>query len=368
MFGKHQVFNSCGFAAAAAAIAVGAVVSLSTPAIAMASYLGFKDIPSSHWAVESKVIDYAVGRGIFLGYGSDAWGPDDPVARGQVATVIYRICAPEDEVFLPTVIYDPYRPFYTTTPTDGKVEGKYYEKAMVWAYHYGIVTGSGTYVYGEILPDHTTIRHDFVVDEPWEVAKKRWPHFSEPNVRPDDPISREELAVMLQRMAEHRGTYDSASADYSELDSRPDGNAVSKWARDAVAWAIGEGIMEGDGTGRLNPQGTTTRAEASKMFEIAIEGKGFAIEGRERVEVKSSLYSKESFWECMNCGEQSYEGENSIVHLPYCPENNGGHAWVVSTSDELHWIHLSELDGARADRLRSELESYGLLVSWYEWR
>ena len=66
MFGKHHVFKSCGFAAAAA-IAVGTAVSLSTPAVAMASYLGFTDIPSSHWAVESKVIDYAVGRGIFLG-------------------------------------------------------------------------------------------------------------------------------------------------------------------------------------------------------------------------------------------------------------------------------------------------------------
>ena len=68
---------------------------------------------------------------------------------------------------------------------------------------------------------------------------------------------------MLYRYAGTRGTV-SPSGNLSRF---TDGNAVSSWAREGAAWAVGEGILSGKGGGRLDPQGKATRAEVAAMLE-----------------------------------------------------------------------------------------------------
>lgn len=342
-------------------IAIGAAIALTAaaPASAFAEYLGYSDIPADHWAAESRVIDYAVGRGIFTGYDNRAFGPDDPVTRGQAATVMYRVCAPEDYVPISEALGGSNKPF---SNGNGKVVGNYYADAMNWAYTSGLIKGSGVYVHSD-KPSKGFVAGTYL-DIEWQ-PEGNISVLTEPNVRPDDSVTREELAVMLQRMAEHRGTYVAGHADYVALDAFPDAASVSDWARDAVAWAVGEGIMGGGGT--INPQGTATRAEASKMFEVAIEGEGFTIEGKDKVWVDGTLYTYLPYWTCTSCGATSTYGKNEMTHKASCPIHTGGTVWIAESNTDYQMFDLGELSGGQKESLTGRLEHYGLLTGWYEW-
>ena len=75
---------------------------------------------------------------------------------------------------------------------------------------------------------------------------------------PGAVVTREQIAAMLYR-------YAGSPAAEETLDFA-DRGAVSAWAADAMAWAVEEGILTGTPDGRLNPQGTATRAEAAVML------------------------------------------------------------------------------------------------------
>ena len=49
-----------------------------------------------------------------------------------------------------------------------------------------------------------------------------------------------------------------------------DAGEVSTWARDAMAWANHIKLMKGNGDGKLNPKGNTTRAEVAAMLRSFI--------------------------------------------------------------------------------------------------
>ena len=176
------------------------------------------------------MLPHAVGRGVFKGYDDTHFGLYDPATRGQVVTVIYRICVPEECV----PISDSTGSNRVFSNLNGKVEGRYYSRPMNWAYHYGLITGNGSYVFPKQNMYEEVIGGDYVDPEPWETFRNKDSR-SEPNVRPDDPATREELAVMLQRMAKHRGAYDESQTDYAAIESYPDAGSVSSWAREAVA-------------------------------------------------------------------------------------------------------------------------------------
>lgn len=358
---KTSKHHGSAFARAACALGLGLALTAAAPVAAHAEYLGYTDVPADHWAAESQVIDYATGRGIFKGYDDTHFGPDDPVTRGQVVTVMYRVCAPEDYVPLDEALGGTNKPFSNIY---GKVIGKYYANAMNWAYTGDLIKGNGTYVFPKQNMYGDIPGTDYVDPEPWETFKRKNSR-SEPNVRPDDSVTREELAVMLQRMAEHRGTYDASQADYAALDAFPDAGSVSDWARDAVAWAVGEGIMGGGGA--INPQGTATRAEASKMFEIAIEGEGFTIEGRDKVWVPGRLYSSLPYWTCTSCGATSTYGKNEITHKANCPIHTGGTVWIAESRTDFQMCDLGKLSGGQKERFEASLKACGLLTGWYEW-
>ena len=76
-----------------------------------------------------------------------------------------------------------------------------------------------------------------------------------------DTITREQFATVLYRAL-------GAGASVGLADGFPDAGNVSSWARDAMAWAVDEGIITGSG-GRLLPQGSATRAEIAAMVARA---------------------------------------------------------------------------------------------------
>ena len=60
----------------------------------------------------------------------------------------------------------------------------------------------------------------------------------------------------------------AAPADMSAFS---DGEKVSSWAQEAMAWAVEVGLFKGDDTGSLNPQGNATRAEVATLLERLIK-------------------------------------------------------------------------------------------------
>ena len=79
----------------------------------------------------------------------------------------------------------------------------------------------------------------------------------------DAPVSREQLATMLYRYAVASGLNTAASGS---LNGFADAGSVSDYAADAMAWAVGAGLIGGTDKGELNPGGSATRAEVATIL------------------------------------------------------------------------------------------------------
>ena len=77
---------------------------------------------------------------------------------------------------------------------------------------------------------------------------------------PEASITREQLAAMLYRYA---GSPDAKG----NLSGYRDASMVNDWAKDAMIWAVDEGIVAGMTDDTLVPQGTATRAQTAAMLE-----------------------------------------------------------------------------------------------------
>lgn len=75
-------------------------------------------------------------------------------------------------------------------------------------------------------------------------------------------VSRQQLAVMLWRCAKLKGALGGSTGNLAPF---PDRGGVAGWAQEAMAWAVGQGIINGQ-DGRLNPAGPVTRAQAAQML------------------------------------------------------------------------------------------------------
>ena len=110
-------------------------------------------------------------------------------------------------------------------------QGQWCSEAIRWATSEGVVTGYGNGLFGT-----------------------------------NDPITREQLAVMLHRYAQHEG-YDVSIGENTNILSYADAFDVSEYAVSALQWACGAGIIHGTGDGStLTPQGETTRAQVATVL------------------------------------------------------------------------------------------------------
>ena len=183
----------------------------------------FKDIVPGAWYLNS--IKYVVSNGLMNGYtgetDSGKFGPEDQITRGQIVTILYRRENSPDASEI-DMKFDDVGPYY------------YYD-AIKWASQNGIVTG------------HTA----------GENAGK---------FMPDDPITREQLAVILQRYAKYKNI---SVEDAGDLTGFKDYEQVSPWALEGLKWVVSKGIITGDLSTTppsINPQGNATRAQAATMI------------------------------------------------------------------------------------------------------
>lgn len=161
-----------------------------------------------HWA-ENDVMK-AVEKGLFQGTSETTFSPNRTLTRGMLVTVLYRMDG-SDAVNSPSGFPD-------------VASDAYYADAVAWAAQKGIVLG-----------------------------------MEDGAFRPNNPITRQQLAAVLYR-------YAGSPAGTGDLTSFPDGGSVAGYAADAVRWAVGSGIIQGSDTGLLNPSGSATRAQSAVML------------------------------------------------------------------------------------------------------
>ena len=177
--------------------------------------LPFEDVPTDHWAYDA--ILYAYDNGLMAGTSGTTFAPENVTTRGQIVTILWRMAgSPQVNYLMDYSDMDP---------------AAYYAEAIRWATSEGIAGGYGGGVFG-----------------------------------PDDPITREQLAVMLHRYAQHEG-YDVSIGEDTNILSYTDAFEVSEYAVAALQWACGAGIISGTGDGStLTPQGEATRAQAATVL------------------------------------------------------------------------------------------------------
>lgn len=74
---------------------------------------------------------------------------------------------------------------------------------------------------------------------------------------PGNAMSRQQMVTMLYRYAQMKGYATNGS---TELSTYPDAAGVASYAQDALSWAVANGVVTGTTDGRLNPEGTASRA------------------------------------------------------------------------------------------------------------
>lgn len=176
--------------------------------------LPFSDTDTSAWFYNS--VKYVFDKNIMTGLTSVNFGPSENLARSQFAVILYRL---NDE---PNVTYSPKFP---DVPN-----GQWYTNAVLWANSIGVVSGyESTGLFGT-----------------------------------GDNINREQMAVMMYRYAQHQNYDTSQKADFSKFQ---DAAKVNEFAKEAMQWAVGSGIITGKDNGtRIDPQGNANRAECATII------------------------------------------------------------------------------------------------------
>ena len=79
----------------------------------------------------------------------------------------------------------------------------------------------------------------------------------------NDPVTREQMVVMIRSFAEMTGTYDGNSSDLRYF---KDYMKIDDWAKEALGWAVCHSLISGTSPGILSPQGISTRAQAAVVL------------------------------------------------------------------------------------------------------
>ena len=178
-------------------------------ALAAGSY---GDVSPDAWY--SDAVQYVSDNGLMQGVSETRFAPEAAVTRGMIVTVLYRHAGSPA--------------FVGKADFSDVAEGAWYRDAVEWAAETGLITGYGDGRFG-----------------------------------PDDPVTREQLAVILRPYAKMQGADVTKQADLSGF---RDAGAVSGWAAEALSWAVAEGLIGGVAPDTLAPAGQASRAQVAAIL------------------------------------------------------------------------------------------------------
>lgn len=179
--------------------------------------INFTDVNRNDWFY--KYVAYVTRRGLFSGTSENIFSPNKTMTRAMLATVLHRLDG---------------KPVTTKAANFvDLVHGEYYIDAVNWSSEKEIVNG-----------------------------------LTKTEFKPNNDVTREQLALMLYRYAISKNIVSGVNGS---IESFSDKDKVSSWALDAMKWAVEKGIITGKSDNKLDPTGSATRAEVAAMLQRYIE-------------------------------------------------------------------------------------------------
>ena len=173
----------------------------------------FYDVNPNEWY--RKTIESVYNLGLMTGAKEYMFKPNSNMTRAMVASVFHRM-----EGSKPTA----YEPLFSDVKN-----GKYYSSTVTWAKKNGVING-----------------------------------YNDGTFKPEKNVTREEMATMIYNFAKYKGKYKTPTTAITQF---KDHTSVSPYAKEAIKWAVQNGLISGKDNGtRLDPKGTATRAECAKML------------------------------------------------------------------------------------------------------
>ena len=167
----------------------------------------FADVNENDWFYEN--VKYVAENKLMNGVAVDEFAPSVSLTRAMLVTVLYRNAGePAVNKSIPFADVD---------------MGAYYASAVIWAKQNGIVNG-----------------------------------VTETEFAPDANITREQIAAIMFRYAQHKGMDAVTLEENLHFD---DASEISEYAVSAMNWAVGTGLMKGKSATTINPLDNATRAE-----------------------------------------------------------------------------------------------------------
>ena len=184
----------------------------------------FRDMPApSIWSHAG--LDYCIYHGYIAGTSATTVTPDGECTRAMIVSILYRVQGEPAKV-------NGYELKKLAPPFDDVERGRWYTDAIWWAKLTGVVSG-----------------------------------MSPSTFAPDDPITRAQLAVILYNYTKQFAP--ESLTETGSLAGFPDAGSVPSWARTAMAWAVGNGLISGvgeNGVSYLRPEGCATRAQVATIL------------------------------------------------------------------------------------------------------
>lgn len=172
----------------------------------------FSDVSDRDWFCSD--VRYAKEKGLMSGTAETVFSPYETMTRAMVVTVLWRL--------------DGQPKGSNVTFTDVKSDAYYFD-AVSWAAENKIVSG-----------------------------------YNEKTFASDDNVTREQLATIFYRFAEHKGYDISKKAD---LISYTDFKTISNYAVNAFEWAVANGIITGTSESTISPQGNALRCQVAAILK-----------------------------------------------------------------------------------------------------
>ena len=171
----------------------------------------FTDVKTTDWWYEA--VKYVYENKLMSGTSATTFEPTAKLNRAQAVQILYNLEG---------------QPAVTGTADFTDVSGHWALNAITWGAKNGVVAGVGN---GKFDPNAN--------------------------------VTREQFAQMMYNYAKFKG-YDLSAA--GDLNSFSDVSKVSDWATAALAWANGEGLINGNTDGTLAPNGTAIRGQAASIM------------------------------------------------------------------------------------------------------
>ena len=169
----------------------------------------FIDIAANAWYKDA--VQYAYDNGFMTGVSATEFAPEATTTRAMIVSILARLES------------------VTSAEAAGfaDVTDEWYATAVNWAANVGVVNG-----------------------------------YEDGTFKPNDAITREQLAAILMNYSAYKGEDVSARADLTNYTDQP-----SAWAEETMSWAVAEGLISSVTNTELQPQGNDTRAQVAAILQ-----------------------------------------------------------------------------------------------------